>query len=82
MTIKVLPKDGPRIRLWLPLGVLKWRVIYRALNKRSKASFDFKDLGELMPRAVKEARRFIRRHGHFNLVEVQSADGTYVLIRL
>jgi hypothetical protein len=82
MTIKVLPKDGPKIRLWLPMGVLKWRVIYRALNKHSESSFDFRALSQLMPKAVKELRGFIRRHGHFNLVEVRSSDGTYVLIRL
>ncbi len=82
MTVKVFPKEGPKIRLWLPTGVLKWRVIYSALNKRSKASFDFKALGSLMPKAIKALRRFIKRHGHFNLVEVKSSDGTYVLIRL
>ena len=82
MTIKVYPNDGPKIRLWIPTGAMKWRVIYRALEKRSKGSFDFASLGAKMPALVKELRRYVRRHGHFNLIEVRDKDGTYVLIRV
>jgi hypothetical protein len=83
MTVKVFPKEGPKIRLWLPTGVLKWRILYSALNKRSKASFDFKTLRFFNAEGHQGIGRFIRRHGHFNLVEVKSSGtGTYVLIRL
>jgi len=82
MTIKVLPKSGPHIRLWLPMGALKLRFVYRILDKKSQGSFDFKTLGHTMPKIIQGLKKYIRRNGHFNLVEVKSHDGDYVLIRL
>ena len=82
MLIKVLPHKGFKIRLWLPMGAMKWRWVYRSIGRHSEGTFDFNALGAMMPRLVKEVRKYIRRHGHFNLVEIKSHDGDYVLIRL
>lgn len=82
MTIKVYPKSGPHIRIWLPMGALKLRFVYRILDKKSQGLFDFTTFGNTMPKIIIGLRQFIRQNGHFTLVEVKSHDGDYVLIRL
>lgn len=82
MTIKVLPKGGPNIRLWLPLGALKWRIVYRALEQGNQSAFDFKTLRDNAPAIVRALRAYVRRSGHFDLVNIHSHDGTIVKIRV
>lgn len=82
MTIKVLPMDGPKIRLWLPLGAIKWRIIYRALDKGNKSGYDFGNLRLIAPKLVHALRAYVRKNGHFDLVNIRASDGTIVKIRV
>ena len=83
--------DGHNFALWLPTSLLKGRIGY-AIVKRALQGND--DEGEqsrkrevVVTRAqVKEMyavlRRTIKERGHFNVVDVQTADGEKVLIRV
>jgi len=82
MVIKVFPKHGPRIFLWLPLGAAKWRIFRHAIIKNRRGEADLVALFDSMPALVKAARQYVRRHGHFKLVEVMSHNGDYILIRV
>jgi|GEM_PF-1348750 len=82
MVIKVLTKRGPRIRIWMPLGVAKWHIVRHAIIKSSHHDENVITLVGLLPQLVKAARRYVRRHGHLTIVEVKTHDGDHILIRI
>ena len=92
MWIRIRAADGPNITLPVPLSMLRsrwlWQIIARHTGRREEQgrklpaaeareeSFD----PETARLAIVELTRYIRRHGHFTLVEVQSADGDHITI--
>lgn len=85
MKIKVISKDGFRLRLPAPLSVFKWKIIYRAGAKSKDASA--REMWEALEKisgelygVLKEWKK--KNGGEFVLVDVQSADGDIVKISL
>ena len=79
MRIKVISKeDKVKINLVLPNSLIKSKMVINSIEKYGNVNLD-KDIGEKMYLIIKE---YIKENGHFNLVEVESKDGTYVKIRL
>ena len=79
MRIKVISKeDKVKINLVLPNSLIKSKMIINSIEKYGNVNLD-KDIGKKMYLIIKE---YIKENGHFNLVEVESKDGTYVKIRL
>ena len=84
--------DGHNIRLWLPTSLLKTRIFYHILrngveknekNDKNETRFRFTFQSRKQQlEAYAVLKRAIRQHGHFNLVEVDNADGEKVLIRV
>lgn len=83
MRIQVKSEDV-RLDIPLPTSMLlsPWisRIVLRAVRKEDK------DLSWLTPELIaglqKSLKSWIRRNGHFTLVEVESADGEIVKIKL
>lgn len=77
--------DGHNIHLWLPTSLLKSRIGYNVVknmlrhNQTESAMPISREQVVEMHTVIKRA---IKEHGHFNLVEVESADGQKVLIRV
>ena len=96
MKIRIKAK-GHNICLWLPNCVLKGRIgyslaIHMLTNKRNKEETTDLVLEHNKPELslsreqwkelYAKLKQIIKTHGHFNLVEVESAKGEKVLIRL
>lgn len=83
MRIQVKSEDV-RLDIPLPTSMLlsPWvsRIVLRAVHKEDR------DLSWLAPELIaglqKSLKSWIRRNGHFTLVEVESADGEIVKIKL
>ena len=79
MRIKVISKeDKVKINLVLPNSVIKSKIIGSSIQKYIGDNIT-KDIMKKIYQVIKE---YIKENGHFNLVEVDSKDGTYVKIRL
>ena len=83
--------DGHNFALWLPTSLLKGRLGYSIVKHALQGNDDEGEQSRkrevVVTRAqVKEMyavlRRAIKERGHFNVVEVESAKGERVLIRV
>ena len=78
MRIYVNAVGGPKINLPLPLVMIKSRLIWRIAAGHSD-----EDIAQFYPiaREIYDAlTEYVRRHGHFVLVDVQQTDGTHVKV--
>lgn len=77
MRIKVINKEEKvKINLVLPNSVIKSKIIGSSIQKYVGDNIP-KDIMKKIYQVIKE---YIKENGHFNLVEVDSKDGTYVKI--
>ena len=80
MWIRIRPKDGPNISIPVPLSLAGSRFLWNMVRKsdgpgaEAAAVFD--------PEMTRELRKYIRKHGHFVLVDIESADGDIVKITI
>ena len=78
MWIKIRTTDGPNFSIPVPLFIAGMPFVWRMIAKNSNdAQPGFEKLG---PDMVRELRRYVRKCGHFTLVEVNSSDGDIVKI--
>lgn len=77
-------KDGVRIRFRLPLVFMKTRLFLKIISsdKEKDEKYNNKERKAELKKAYKGVKKYIKENGHFNLVEVKSADGDIVLIRV
>lgn len=79
MRIKVINKEEKvKINLVLPNSVIKSKIIGSSIQKYVGDNIT-KDIMKKIYQVIKE---YIKENGHFNLVEVDSKDGTFVKIVL
>ena len=79
MRIKVINKEEKvKINLVLPNSVIKSKIISSSIQKYVGDNIP-KDVMKKIYQVIKE---YIKENGHFNLVEVDSKDGTFVKIVL
>lgn len=79
MRIKVINKEEKvKINLVLPNSVIKSKIIGSSIQKYVGDNIS-KDVMKKIYQVIKE---YIKENGHFNLVEVDSKDGTFVKIVL
>ncbi len=81
MRISIYDKgDGHRIRLYVPNALLSSRLIWRLAGKYGGNSLPLN--AEQLRELTLSVRRYVRQNGHIDLVQVESADGDQVHIRL
>ena len=78
MWIKVRQQDGPNISLPVPLSLAGSRLLWRAATKKGGAGAE--EAAAIGPEMVRELRRYVRRNGHFVLVDIESHDGEIIKI--
>lgn len=78
MWIKVNTQDGPHFSIPIPLFLAGTRPVINMLTKINgpEATWYAPMAGEI----VRELRRYVRKNGHFTLVEVISSEGDHIKI--
>ena len=80
MKIQVISSDGHKINLWLPTSLLKSKLILNTIKKN--CGTDIESLMESLPIIYKTLKTYIKKHGHFTLVDIRSSDGENVIIKV
>ena len=76
-------KDGVRIHFHVPLVFMKTRLFLKTISSDEEKDEKYnKERKAELKKAYKGVKKYIKENGHFNLVEVKSADGDIVLIRV
>lgn len=82
MKIRVETADGRRFTVPLPLGLCKNPIMLNLLLIRAGNDADILQLKKLAPSAIRQLEEYTARYGHFNLAEIESADGNRVVIEV
>ena len=80
MKIHVKSSDGHKIKLWLPTSLLKSKFILNNIKKHGETDID--PLMNSLPIIYKTLKTYIKKHGHFTLVDIESSDGDKVFIKV
>ena len=72
MKIKIKYKKF-KLTLFAPLGILKTRLITKKIEDEK--------LKKLLPKIVKELKKYAKSNGHFTLIELKS-NNTILIIRV
>ena len=78
MKIHIKSNDCYGIKLWLPTSLLKSKFILKNIKKYG--GIDVEPLMNLLPKINKTLKTYIKKYGHFTLVDVRSSDGDKVII--
>ncbi|MBQ1712510.1 MAG: hypothetical protein II164_02645 [Firmicutes bacterium] len=78
MWIKVKSQDGLNINLPVPLSVIGARLLVKIAAKHGGPEAE--QYAPLAADMVRELRRYVRKNGHFVLVDVKDHEGTMVKI--
>ncbi|MBQ4467425.1 MAG: hypothetical protein II918_04320 [Firmicutes bacterium] len=78
MWIKVNTQDGPHFSIPIPLFLAGTRPVINMLTKINGPENCW--YAPMAGEIVRELRRYVRKHGHFTLVEVISSEGDHIKI--
>ena len=70
------------LALFFPLWMVKLKVVSKGLAKNKDIALDADELHKTIKSAYREIKKYVRENGHFDLVKVDSHDGTHVRIRI
>ena len=82
MKIHIQENEGFKIRLWFPTSIIKSKFIVKTIRKYSKNSIDIEPVLTLLPTIHKSIKTYIKKNGHFILVDVDSQEGYKVQIKI
>ncbi len=83
--MRVIIKSGRhRLRLRLPLSFVKTRFVAKAIaeNIAERTNSDVVLTKAMTKKIYRILKDQIKRHGHFNIVEIHSSDGDQVIVRI
>ena len=80
MKLHIKERESFEIKLWLPTSLLKSKLIIRCIKKH--AGKDVQAFITALPILYKELKKYIKKNGHFVLVDVEGSDGYKVFIRV
>jgi hypothetical protein len=80
MKIHIKSNDGYGIKLWIPTSLLKSKFILKNIKKYG--GIDIEPLMILLPKINKTLKAYIKKHGHFTLIDVRSSDGDKVIVKV
>ena len=81
MIIKIRSQDGPNLSIPIPTGLFCNRLT-AGFAARAMEQNGYTATPEQMVRLFRAIRQYKRKHPDWVLVEVQSADGDYVYVKL
>lgn len=80
MKIYIKSNNGREIKLWLPTSLLKSKFILNNIKKYGGT--DIEPLMNSLPIIYKTLKIYIKKHGHFTLVDIESSGGNKVFIKV
>ena len=80
MKVYIKSDDGRPFKLWLPTRLIKSKLLWNAMLKKGGVSL--LPLRDNLPTMYKELRKYIKKFGHFILVDIVSAEGDIVIIKV
>lgn len=80
MKIHINSDEGYKIKLWLPTSLLRSKILIKIIKK--KGGIDIKPLMDMLPIIHKILKKYIKKYGHFVLVDIESKDGNKVFIKV
>lgn len=75
MIVKI-KDESFRLKIWLPTTLLKSKFIIKIIKKHIKIN---NELFDLFPLIYKELKKYIRKNGHFILIEALDDDGKFII---
>ena len=78
------PESGRTLRFPIPASLLLvTKILPKGMLKRSGANqTELRTMRALSKNARKELRRYVRTHGHFDLLRVEASSGEVIRIRV
>lgn len=80
MKLHIKDSKGFGFKLWLPTSLLKSKFIIKNIKKYGGA--DIEPLINSLPTINKVLKEYIKKNGHFVLVDIKSSDGDKVFIKI
>lgn len=80
MQIHINSDEGYKIKLWLPTSLLRSKILIKIIKK--KGGIDINPLMDMLPIIYKTLKKYIKKYGHFVLVDIESNDGNKVFIKV
>ncbi|MBR5949078.1 MAG: hypothetical protein IKZ82_10625 [Clostridia bacterium] len=66
----------------VPTSAIGWKWVWRMVNKNAKTDDAPVISEETAQKLAKAIKKYVRQNGHFDLVNIESADGDRVRIRI
>lgn len=83
MRIYVKSDDMKRhIIIAVPTSAIGWKWVWRMVNKNAKTDDAPAISEETAQKLAKAIKKYVRQNGHFDLVNIESADGDRVRVRI
>lgn len=79
MKIYIKNNEGFKLKLWLPSSFLKRKFILKMISNNDEYN---EKLKAILPKLYGSLKQFIKKNGHFTLVEINSADGEKIIIKI
>ena len=87
MKILIKEQNKTRLSIWVPLFVLKSKILLKVLLRKidkdeikdEKIEKEMIKIGTILHKEIKKS---IKIHGHINIVEIESKDGDAVVIKI
>lgn len=81
--VVISPEMKHPIRLLFPTSFLKSSLMWKLIaNKTKDSSIDYKQARFISQLVYRDLRKYIRRNGHFDVVNITSTSGEKVIIRV
>lgn len=73
----------PRLKLffWAPTSILRWNWLWKKIISSVK-SVECEEIIKLLPFLLKGLKQYVKKYGHFYLLEVEAKDGIKVKIKV
>ena len=84
MKIVIKSKDGPKhLTIILPISFIKTRLASRIVVRMGdNKNIDKDELHQVLKKAYKSLKEYVKVNGHFDLVDIHSGDGDIIKIRV
>ena len=86
MKIRIRPSDSPiRLTFYLPLWMIKTRLSARIIANATHEDAPIEEVEavrEQIKKVYATIKAYVKKHGHFYLVDIASSDGDRIYVRV
>ncbi|MFA5542985.1 MAG: hypothetical protein WC008_04940 [Bacilli bacterium] len=74
--------EGVKLNLYIPFFILNNKWIIKKITKKSTKDIDFDQLKIVLPKMIKELKKFKKDNKGFVILDVVSSDNEHVVLKL